>query len=200
MLYFWRRDKPPSPQRGNKIKFMKKILLFLLLLIITSSSCEKDDICDANTPTTPRLVIDFYNINNASVKKNVTDLKVIGEGMTEGIIFNEGATGEEQYYANGSTISIPLKTDVNTTTYDFILNASSTNPTLIDIDQVTFNYTREDVFVSRACGFKTLFTFVPNNPIFHKAVPVTKNKWMQFINIEKSNIDNENETHIKVFF
>ena len=179
---------------------MKKILSLLLLLIITSSSCEKDDICDANTPTTPRLVIDFYNISNASVKKNVTDLKVIGEGMTEGIIFNEGATGEAQYLANGNTISIPLKTDANSATFEFILNSGNSNPTLIDTDQVTFNYTKQDVFVSRACGFKTLFAFVPNNPILHKAVPATKNIWMQFIIIEKSNIDNENETHIKVFF
>jgi len=179
---------------------MKKIVSLLLILIFTSSSCEKDDICDANTPTTPRLVIDFYNISNPSVKKNVTNLKVIGEGMTEGIVFNEGSSGEEQYLVNGSSISIPLKTDANTTTYDFILNSGNANPTLIDTDKVTFNYTRNDVFVSRACGFKTLFTFVPNNPIFHVAVPVTKAKWMQFINIEKSNIENENETHIKVFF
>ncbi|WP_396168242.1 DUF6452 family protein [Flavobacterium sp.] len=179
---------------------MKKIVSLLLVLIFTSSSCEKDDICDANTPTTPRLVIDFYNITTPSVKKNVTNLKVIGEGMKEGIIFNEGSSGEEQYLVNGSSVSIPLKTDANTTTYDFILNSGNANPTLIDTDKVTFNYTRNDVFVSRACGFKTLFTFAPNNPIFHVAVPVTKAKWMQFITIEKSNIDNENETHIKVFF
>lgn len=179
---------------------MKKILSLLLLVIVTSSSCEKDDICDANTPTTPRLVIDFYNFNSASVKKNVTNLKVIGDGMTEGIVFNPGASGEAQYLANGSSISIPLKTDANSTKYSFILNSVNANPTLIDTDEVTFNYTKEDVFVSRACGFKTLFTFVENNPIFHTAVPVTKGKWMQFINIEKNNIDNENETHIKVFF
>ena len=179
---------------------MKKILSLLLLVIVTSSSCEKDDICDANTPTTPRLVIDFYNVSNASVLKNVTNLKVIGDGMTQGIVFNSGASGEAQYLANGSSISIPLKTDSNSTKYSFILNYGNSNPTLVDTDEVTFNYTKEDVFVSRACGFKTLFTFVPNNPIFHTAVPVTKGKWMQFINIEKSNIDNENETHIKVFF
>lgn len=179
---------------------MKKILSLLLVVIVTSTSCEKDDICDANTPTTPRLVIDFYDINNPSIKKNVTNLKVIGKGMTVGIVFNSGAKGEEQYLTNGSAISIPLKTDANSTTYDFILNSGNSNPTLIDIDKVTFNYTKEDVFVSRACGFKTLFTFIPKDPIIHVAVPVTKNKWMQIINIEKSNIDNENETHLKVFF
>ena len=179
---------------------MKKILSLLFLIIVTSSSCEKDDICDANTPTTPRLVIDFYDNSNPTVKKNVTNLKVIGEGMTEGIVFNSGSKGEEQYLTNRSRISIPLKTDSNSTTYSFILNSGNSNPTLIDIDKVTFNYTRKDVFVSRACGFKTLFTFVSNNPIIHVAVPVTKNKWMQFINIEKSNIDNENATHLKVYF
>lgn len=179
---------------------MKKILLLLLIATFSFSSCEKDDICDANTTTTPRLVFQFYDISNASVLKNVTDLKVIGEGMTEGIVFNESASDNSKYLANGNTISIPLKTDMNTTTYSFILNSGNPNPTLIDIDKVTFNYTRNDVFVSRACGFKTLFVFDPTNAIVHTAVPNTKLKWMQYISVEKSNIDNENETHIKVFF
>ncbi|MCI4444063.1 MAG: hypothetical protein JHC39_11240 [Lentimicrobium sp.] len=179
---------------------MKKILILLLIATFSFSSCEKDDICDANTPTTPRLVIVFYDINNPSVLKNVTNLKVIGDGKTEGIVFNESATGDEKYLTNGSTISIPLKTDVNTTKYSFILNSGNANPTLTDIDEVTFNYTREDVFVSRACGFKVLFTFDPSTPIVHTSVPTTKLKWMQYISVEKSNIANENETHIKVFF
>lgn len=179
---------------------MKKILSLLLLVIVTSSSCEKDDICDANTSTTPRLVIDFYNISNPTVKKNVTNLKVIGEGMTEGIIFNLGSTGEGQYLTSGSTISIPLKTDANSTKYRFILNSGNSNPTLVDTDEVTFNYTRNNVFVSRACGFKTLFTFAATNPFFQTAVPITKSKWMRTISVEKTNIDNENETHIEVYF
>ena len=179
---------------------MKKIVALLLVLLVTSSSCEKDDICDANTPTTPRLVIEFYNISDASSLKNVTNLKVIGEGMTEGIIFNPGSTGDSQYLTNGNKIAIPLKTDGDTTTYSFILNSGNPNPTLIDIDKVTFNYTRNDVFVSRACGFKTLFVFDPTNAIVHTAVPASKLKWMQYISVEKSNIANENETHIKVFF
>jgi len=181
-------------------RYMKKIVTLLLLVIFTSTSCEKDDICDANTPTTPRLVIEFYNITTPSVLKNVTNLKVIGDGMTEGIIFNASATGEDKYLTNGSKISIPLKTDANSTKYSFILNSGNSNTTLIDIDEVTFNYTRKDVFVSRACGFKTLFTFDPSNSIVQTAVPATKLKWMQAISVEKSNIDNENETHIKVFF
>ncbi|WP_310558004.1 DUF6452 family protein [Flavobacterium sp.] len=179
---------------------MKKIFALLILIIFTSSSCEKDDICDGDTPTTPRLIIDFYNVSNPTVRKDVTNLKVIGEGMTNGIVFTAGATGEAQYLANGSTISIPLKTDANATKYNFILNSGNSNPTLIDIDAITFNYSRNNVFVSRACGFKTVFTFETSNPFVHTSVPDTKEKWMKAIFIQKSNIDNENETHIKVYF
>ena len=179
---------------------MKKIISLLILLIVTSSGCEKDDICDANTPTTPRLVIEFYDFNNSSVLKNVTNLKVIGDGMTEGIVFNANAAGESKYLTNGNKIFIPLKTDADATKFRFILNSGNPNPTLIDIDEVTFNYAKNDVFVSRACGFKTLFTLDPLNPYMQTTIPATKSKWMQFISVEKSNIANENETHIKVFF
>lgn len=181
-------------------KNMKKIVSLLLILTLALSSCEKDDICDASTPTTPRLVIDFYDISNASVQKNVTDLKVIGEGMEEGIVFDSSASGADQYVTNGNTISIPLKTDSDTTTYQFILNSQNSNASLIDIDKITFNYTRKEVFVSRACGFKTLFTFDSTTPLIHTAVPTTKTKWMQYISVEKTNIDSENETHLKIFF
>lgn len=171
-----------------------------MLLIVTSSSCEKDDICDANTPTTPRIVIEFYDFNNSSVLKNVTNLKVIGKGKDEAYIFNTGATNETRYLTNGNKIMIPLKTDGNSTTYQFILNSGNSNSDLIDTDEVTFNYTRNDVYVSRACGFKTLFTFDPINPYIQTTIPTNKPKWMQYISVEKSNIDNEDETHIKVFF
>jgi hypothetical protein len=46
---------------------MKKIIL--LLFVIARSPVVKDDICDANTVTTPRLVISFYDVTNSSGKK-----------------------------------------------------------------------------------------------------------------------------------
>lgn len=178
---------------------MKKTLSLLLIVTFAFSSCEKDDICDANTPTTPRLVIEFYNNNSPSTLKNVTNLEVIGDGKTEGIVFNSGSA-ETKYLANGSKISIPLKIDANSTKYTFILNSGNSNPALIDTDEVTFNYTRNDVFVSRACGFKTVFEFAPTNPFSQAAIPSTKGKWMQSISIQKTNINDENETHVKVYF
>jgi hypothetical protein len=180
---------------------MKKgIFLLVVFVSIFFSSCEKDDICDANTVTTPRLVLSFYDINNPSVLKSVTKLKVIGEGMTEGIIFSPTAVGDLKYVTSGSTIAIPLKVDQDVTTYNLVFNSGNTNPTLVFTDKIQINYTRTNVFVSRACGYKTIFTLKPTNPIIHTAVPTTADKWMQYISVEKSNIENENETHLKIFF
>lgn len=180
---------------------MKKVaLLVVVLLSVFFSACEKDDICDANTITTPRLVLSFYDINNPSVLKSVTQLKVIGEGMTQGIIFNPTATGEAKYVTNGTTVSIPLQVDQDVTTYNLTFNSGNTNPALVFTDKIQINYTRTNVFVSRACGYKTNFTLKPTNPIVHTAVPSTTARWIQYISVEKTNIENENETHLKIFF
>jgi hypothetical protein len=73
MLYFWKKE-------NSLLDFMKKILVLLLVVSVQLfSSCEKDDICDPNTPTTPRLIIDFYNIEDPTKTKNVTDLAIVGE-------------------------------------------------------------------------------------------------------------------------
>jgi hypothetical protein len=180
---------------------MKKvILLVIVLLSVFFSGCEKDDICDANTVTTPRLVLTFYDINNPSVLKTVSRLKVVGEGMTDGIVFAPTATGEAKYLTSGNKISIPLKVDQDETTYNLTFNSGNSNPALVFTDKIQINYTRTNVFVSRACGYKTIFALKPTNPIIHTAVPTSSAKWMQYISVEKSNIENENETHLKLFF
>ena len=173
---------------------MKKTLLLVLFFAFTFSSCEKDDICDANTPTTPRLVIGFYDFLNPSVLKNVSNLKVVGEGMTTGILFNGTET------TSGNKISIPLKTVGTTTTYSFTLNSGNSNPALVDQDIIRFDYSTQELFVSRACGYKTIFTLDPTNPYTHTDATTANVKWIKFISVEKNNIENENETHIKIFF
>lgn len=178
---------------------MKKILYFLLPFTFGLSSCEKDDICDANTPTTPRLIISFYDITATSVKKKVTRLKVIGEDQTDGIVFNEGALDETKYLTSGDSIAIPLKTDADSTTFTFVLNSNSTNTTLTNTDQIKFNYTRQNVYVSRACGFKTIYKLDIQNPL---VVTDSGNDglWMQLVERRNSNIEFENEAHVKVYF
>ena len=178
---------------------MKKLISLLLLFTFGLSSCEKDDICDANTPTTPRLVITFYDVSNPTKTKNVTNLKVIGDEMTEGIVFNESLAEDDslRYVTSGSTVSIPLKVNDSTCTFQFINN--SLNTTSINTDVLKFNYTPQNVYVSRACGFKTIFQL--RNPLpLVQTDPDGDTPWMADINIENYNIESEDETHIKVFF
>lgn len=177
---------------------MKKILCFLLVFAFGLSSCEKDDICDPNTPTTPRMVLSFYDINNPSVKKSVTRLKIIGEGQTEGIIFNPNGIDEEKYLTSSDSIAIPLKTFEDSATYNFILNAGSSNTALSNTDQIKFNYTRQNVFVSRACGFKTIYKLDTQTPF--QLTDSGDGLWMQVIEVKNNNIEFENETHIKIYF
>ena len=179
---------------------MRKIYVLVLLIAFSFSGCEKDDICDANIATTPRLVISFYDINNGTIKKNVTNLKVVGAGLIEGIVFNPTATGESKYLTNSNTISIPLKTTSDISSFSFTLNSGNSNPALVNEDNIQFDYSRKELFVSRACGYKTIFTLNPTNPITHTDAAVPDLLWMKYISVEKYNIDNENETHLKIFF
>jgi len=173
---------------------MKKIIILVLAMAFTFSSCEKDDICDANTVTTPRLVISFYDITNSSVLKDVTDLTIIGEGMTEGITYNSSTL------VNGSTVSIPLKTDADATSFSFILNYGNSDPSVVNQDELKFNYSRESIYVSRACGFKTVYTLDPTTPYVHTDAAVADEKWIEYIAVKNSTIDNENETHLEIYF
>ena len=163
---------------------MKKILL-LLLIAITFSSCEKDDICTEET--TPRLILEFYDISNPSNLKTVLNLKIKGVGLTDDL----------GTYNNVSKVQLPLKIDGTTTKYSLILNSLGTTP---NEDFLQFDYTTQNVYVSRACGYKTTFTLNSPNGVIKTDAAIPDSFWIQDINIQTTNITTENETHIKIYF
>jgi hypothetical protein len=118
--------------------------------------------------------------------KNVIQLGVIEPNVTTGIAF----TGV-------SKILVPLKTNQNSTILHFIQNGGDTNASNDNIDILTFNYQRVDEYVSRACGFKTLFYLNETNPI---TLTADSNNWIQNIQVQQTNIENENEVHVKIYF
>ncbi|WP_142785655.1 DUF6452 family protein [Changchengzhania lutea] len=142
------------------MKYFKFLLLPGIVLIVgITISCERDDLCPAETPTTPRLIIDVYDANNPESKKNVFGLFIIGVDNDE---FLPGYG-----IVSSNNLILPLRTDVNTTEYILIKEASvndndtpdDTSDDFIDgnQDRITINYSREEVYVSRACGYKTIF-------------------------------------------
>lgn len=173
---------------------MKKLLLLIILISYSFSSCEKDDICDANTPTTPRLIIEFYDNDNRENKKNISNLSLLGDGLTTAILFT-----------TGTKIQVPLQLTTTSTTYTFTLNAENPNPALIFKDFIQFNYSTKTVYVSRACGYKILFDLntdstLPNPFVLNDNPAVTNGNWIKDITVEKFNLETENETHIKIYF
>ncbi len=173
---------------------MKKIFL-VLLVAFSFSSCEKDDICDAATSTTPRLVIEFYdNLIATPTLKSLTKLKAVATGMDEGVVFNSTLTDSSRYLSNSSKVYLPLDPSANTTTYTLTNNFGDTTA---NADVLTFNYTKNEVYVSRACGYKYLFNLTNTNTDI--LTPDTDN-WIKNIIIVKPNLETENEVHIKIYF
>jgi len=151
---------------------MKKYFTIITVCVLTILSCEKDDICiDA---TTPNLVIRFYN-NDIQ-----TDLKNVLLDSVWAINKN----GIEQYKGvSTDSIAIPLNLNENSTTYIIKNNAIK--------DTIKFIYDRKDIFVSRSCGYKTIFENlqIDNNSI----------NWIKNISINNTIIENDTAAHITIF-
>jgi len=165
---------------------MKKILILLFLTIIFSG-CEKDDICSEDT--TPRIVLEFYDIANPANTKNVSGLKVTGVGQSTAY----------KTFTGVSKIELPLNITTNTTKFS-LLNNSNSSTLIPNEDFLEFNYSKQNIFVSRACGYKTTFDLNATDGVVLTDATTPDLLWIQDIIIQNTNIDNENETHIKIYF
>ena len=65
-------------------------------------------------------------------------------------------------------------------------------------DIVEFNYATQDIYVSRACGFKTYYDLSTSEGI--EINPGTDLEWIKSSTIVKTKIESENDVHIKLFF
>ncbi len=168
----------------KSLKFWPQIILATLLLI---SGCTRDDICDPNEATTPLLIITFKNSLNREESKTVTGLSIIGDYTPETII-ESGITTD--------SIAIPMRTGANDTQYQFILAETDTSAEIIDV--YLAEYTREDTYINRACGFKTIF----NDLAFSENVIDSDNdnaSWIVDVEINQTNVTDENQSHITIY-
>ena len=174
---------------------MKKTSALIILLLIVSASCEKDDICAETTPTTPKLILRFYDITNQDETKNVTGLRVTGLDDD-----NEDVEISNLNVVTTDTINLPLRTDADVTKFTFHKDyeeIKDDDGNIISIegnpDVVTFTYQREDVYVSRACSYKTIF----NNVSF--SFEADADNWIINSEIINAIVENEFTAHVKVF-
>jgi hypothetical protein len=159
------------------IRLIIKIITVILLFLTTS--CEKDDICI--DPTTPKLVIVFYDKDNHSLKKEVPDLLVEIDSLNTFIPYGTAISTD--------SISLPLRVDADFTKYRFIKKFDDNTNQVIDV--FTLNYEREIEFVSRSCGYKAIFNNI--------SISDLTTNWINEIEIKQQNILNEKEAHLSVY-
>lgn len=185
----------------KKLSYIGIICLVTIAAII-SFSCEKDDICVEGTITTPRLVIEFFDatITDEDVAKNVTNLFVVAtnpndDENTMQVIQSSAATV--------STISIPLRTQQNSTEYLFYSGYetdSDGNITAGNLDTITFNYETSEIFLSRACGYATNYRL--DDAGTGVVVTADSDNWINpttGIAITQFTIQDETIAHVKIY-
>jgi len=166
---------------------MKRITGFLLMIVLLFlSGCEKDEICLKEN--TPNLIIRFYDFDNPDDYKKVTKLKVIVEGV-------DGDYKNESISLLTDSIAIPIKVGEDLTKYTLVLKGADEDETDDNPDEFRLVYTREDVYVSRSCGFKTIF----HDAVVH--LEPDADNWIRSIKTmtEPLNIENEQSKHVKIF-
>jgi len=176
---------------------MRKIKFFILFITLTLVSCERDDICAETTATTPRLLIGFYDAANQDDLKSVPRLTLYGEGLVTDPEASSDAT--LVFNANANAAELPLRIDTEgiITISRFVLEKDSnlridgTGNSNIDI--IEFSYTPEFVYVSRACGYKSIFSNL-NVEIIDDG-----DNWITSREIITTTVENENTIHVRIF-
>ena len=165
---------------------MKKILIipFYLISLLLILGCTRDDICSETTQTTPLLIITFKDAINPIQSSPVSSLSVTTTDNPSVDIYKIVTT---------DSISVPLRTDMNTTKLLFV--KGDTEDSEGNTDLVTFNYQRENVYVNRACSYKMVYRSI--NLIVEEESDNTN--WIQNTEIVLTNIENENKAHITIF-
>ena len=161
------------------MKSKLKTSLFAIIFIMIS--CEKDDICIESEIGTPRIILSFYDKTNKTLKKPVENLLIKGIEREDTLdIFS------------GDSIAIPLRNNLNFSKYEFILNSGGENS---NNDTIQFEYSRYDLYINRACGFKS--NYILNDPpakLFNIDSP-----WIEQILKLKDTILNENNAHLAIY-
>lgn len=152
----------------------KKYLLLLLILIV---GCEPDDICVEGSTGTSELIIIFHDIDNPESRKEIQNLNVVGS-------INQNDF-ESLVFTTSDSITLPLRKFSSSTNYKFVLNDENN----MIVDELTIFYTPNDIFINRACGFKT---------IFEELNVSYSSNWIKNVVILNNTLSGNNNANIKI--
>ena len=162
---------------------MIKKLLVVIVLVFAFKGCTRDDICPEGTATTPNLIVVFKSAAIPTDNKKVVGLSV--ETDYENSVLVIGRTETD-------SIALPLNTNSDTTKYRFIRTTITETDTIVNIDKVMFLYQRQDLYVTRACGFKAVFNELDSKL---EEEPGLGN-WIKSVITERTTVNDQNKAHI----
>ncbi len=167
---------------------MKKYISLLIITVCISGlfyNCQRDDLCPELTPTTPQLILRFFDNDNQLEFRQVNSLRIISQSL--GTIIVDRQTTD--------SIAIPLRSLEDVTTFIMITDSEDDSEGMEtgNTDILTFNYNTREVFLSRACGFIANYENLIDN------LEIDPDNWIDSITILNPIVDNENEAHVQIF-
>ncbi|WP_372473602.1 DUF6452 family protein [Capnocytophaga sp. ARDL2] len=163
-------------------QFLKILITFLSLFTIFS--CEKNDLCDGESQT-PRFRIELHDLFAPENKKAA---KIIRMYFAD----------TEQYieYKNTPTLYIPLSPVQNSAEWTLKLYdvTSSNEEILLGEEQFLFTYTPKNIYISKACGFRTQFE------AFSYQRKQNNTQWIRGLDLTTNTISNETDTHFILYY
>ena len=168
---------------------MKKFIISGIVILTMILACESDDICIDEI--SPYFIIRFYDADDPVFNKKVLNIKVELGGI-DGFYEDDGKTITEFT----DSIAIPIKVTEDITKFKITVLQSDELGNLVENEDVfDLTYTRENFFVSRSCGYKTLF---------YDAVTHLKNdedNWIKLIvpTADPLNIDKQDAAHVEIY-
>ncbi|SDS29079.1 DUF6452 family protein [Christiangramia echinicola] len=181
-----------------KIKFYS---LLLTIVLIASTGCQRDDICPETTDTTPLLIIRFYDVEDPEELQAPQNLGINEEGNEEYVfIRNENNRDQTITYERftGDSLAIPLRTDEDLTAFEFTINNTEAGEEdgIKNTDVITFTYGRNEEYINRACAYKIAYVGLKVNLENEE----DGTQWIQDIQIEEANIEDQNQAHVSIYF
>jgi len=171
------------------MNYFKLKIFTVLSIALVILSCEKDDICAEATATTPQLIVRFYDTNSTEETKAVSDLLVYGVNDANEAVFFQNVS-----FATSDSVVVPLRTDSNISRLVFHKDLTITDFETGNLDIIGFDYTNDNIYVSRACGYKNVYNDLG------ATLEADLNNWIINIEIEENtSVDNQNSAHVKIY-
>ena len=149
-----------------------------ILILFFFISCEPDDICLESNEDTPNLILKFVD-SFSGENKSVSNLRIKGINNIE-----------DFFVGTVDSISIPLNNYENTSSFSFTKEFESNQS---NEDLIYFNYTRNNVYISRSCGYKMEYD------IENIIIENDNSNWIEDAIIETRTVNNEMSHHVKIY-